>query len=150
MPATISYLQLDTPGKITLPPIRCSLSLQPTGKPRHWQMSMASSSNDDSSCFTPIRWFVYPFIIHTVLYTNNRRSSVQDCNTSFSGKYSKGNLARHYKANHCGKGEGMCPAPNCSRTYRRGDALLKHYRNAHMDLGMEFLYTQRRRFLSEV
>ena len=91
--------------------------------------------------FLPFIGLFAPSLYTIVLCTNNRRSS--ECKTEFSGRYSKGNLARHYKAKHAGKGEGRCPAPGCSRTYRRGDSLLKHLRNAHLDLGMESLYTQR-------
>ena len=61
------------------------------------------------------------------------------CKVTFQGSYAKGNLARHRRLKHGGSmhqfgPEYRCDEPGCSKSYRRQDARLKHYRKAHRHL----------------
>jgi hypothetical protein len=52
--------------------------------------------------------------------------------SSFTGKYRKGNLARHMRLKHKTSYQGYkCEAAGCEKTYRRQDALLDHQRRKH-------------------
>lgn len=51
------------------------------------------------------------------------------CDSSFSGKYRKGNRKRHVKTRHHNQPRSVCKI--CSKTFARSDALLKHFRKQH-------------------
>jgi hypothetical protein len=51
------------------------------------------------------------------------------CETTFSGKFGKGNRRRHMKAKHVKKTPITCK--DCDRSFGRTDALLKHSRKQH-------------------
>jgi uncharacterized C2H2 Zn-finger protein len=53
------------------------------------------------------------------------------CNTTFTGIYRRGNLARHMRTRHTHKQMYTCPCPVCGRVYKRSDALRKHIRMSH-------------------
>jgi hypothetical protein len=54
-----------------------------------------------------------------------------ECDQSFTGKYGKGNLARHMRTVHQVAKTYPCMVSGCERTYARKDALLKHKRKKH-------------------
>jgi hypothetical protein len=56
------------------------------------------------------------------------------CEASFTGKYGKGNLSRHCRQYHRNKSLPTCEDINCTKSFNRKDALLKHYRSCHPDL----------------
>jgi len=61
------------------------------------------------------------------------------CRATFLGTYAKGSLARHRRLKHGSyqHNEGreyVCEEPGCSKSYKRQDARLKHYRKAHRHL----------------
>jgi hypothetical protein len=71
------------------------------------------------------------------LSPNTLYCDVMDCSASFSGRYRKGNLARHKKNQHGGE-EGSaielpCENKGCDHAFKRKDARLKHYRTHHPD-----------------
>lgn len=57
------------------------------------------------------------------------------CGNRYSGEYRRGNLSRHVRQKH---GEVMqsypCEDPDCTKTFCRQDARLKHYRRRHPHL----------------
>lgn len=54
------------------------------------------------------------------------------CSVIFQGQYRKGNLARHIRLQHRGgNGAYPCEDTHCSRSFKRSDARLKHYRKHH-------------------
>ncbi|KAH6615301.1 hypothetical protein C7974DRAFT_62744 [Boeremia exigua] len=55
------------------------------------------------------------------------------CCSTFSGKYRKGNLARHTRLVH-GVLKYPCKGVHCLRSFNRSDARLKHYRTHHPSL----------------
>jgi len=61
------------------------------------------------------------------------------CRATFQGSYAKGSLARHRRLKH-GSHQNRdsrdydCEEPGCSKSYRRQDARLKHYRKVHRHL----------------
>jgi hypothetical protein len=58
------------------------------------------------------------------------------CEATFSGRYGKGNLARHRRHQHIGHEPGYpCEETGCARTFKRKDARLKHYRRHHPQSG---------------
>ena len=65
--------------------------------------------------------------------------SERGCRARFQGTYAKGSLARHRRLKHGsyqheeGR-EYVCEEPGCSKSYKRQDARLKHYRKAHRHL----------------
>lgn len=52
------------------------------------------------------------------------------CEASFIGQYRRGNLGRHRRLLHT-PAQYPCGEPGCTRTFRRSDARLKHYRKHH-------------------
>lgn len=56
------------------------------------------------------------------------------CGVKFTGKYRKGNLERHMKNKHRGS-EIPCSVEWCNKAFQRRDALLKHERKRHRELG---------------
>ncbi|KAH7064289.1 hypothetical protein BKA63DRAFT_170303 [Paraphoma chrysanthemicola] len=56
------------------------------------------------------------------------------CNTTFGGKYRKGNLARHERLKHRSAINKVynCQEKSCYKTFKRQDALLKHFRRHHL------------------
>ncbi|EUC47576.1 hypothetical protein COCMIDRAFT_34963 [Bipolaris oryzae ATCC 44560] len=62
------------------------------------------------------------------------KCGVDGCETTFSGRYGKGNRARHKKDCHGGKGPIICQDGNCGKVFRRSDARLKHHRKHHPHL----------------
>jgi hypothetical protein len=59
---------------------------------------------------------------------------VSGCAAPFSGRYAKGNLARHKKYQHTNEHadiEFPCEEAGCDSTFKRKDARLKHYRMHH-------------------
>ncbi|KAF2267028.1 hypothetical protein CC78DRAFT_577561 [Lojkania enalia] len=63
---------------------------------------------------------------------------ISDCTAEFRGVYRKGNLARHRKHLHGGSNGTrlnlLCEEPGCTKTFRRQDSRLKHYRKKHSHL----------------
>jgi hypothetical protein len=58
------------------------------------------------------------------------------CGATFSGRYGKGNLARHRRHQHIGHEPGYpCEEIGCARMFKRKDARLKHYRRHHPQSG---------------
>ncbi|KAF2105378.1 hypothetical protein BDV96DRAFT_608277 [Lophiotrema nucula] len=63
------------------------------------------------------------------------RVECEDCEAKFTGPYADGNLTRHLKT--CAGREDsisqvyICGVVNCSKTYKRSDALLNHMRRKH-------------------
>ena len=59
------------------------------------------------------------------------------CGKKFGGDYSKGNLSRHKRQKH-GDGEQNfhCKVAGCVKFFKRSDALLKHNRRSHPELGL--------------
>jgi uncharacterized C2H2 Zn-finger protein len=55
----------------------------------------------------------------------------RSCGMSFKGEYRKGNLKRHMKSRHQDEHQNEWNCPQCSKIYRRRDALLKHTRKSH-------------------
>lgn len=56
----------------------------------------------------------------------------QGCKAMFSGKYRRGNLARHMRLKHVKEaGERLYFCEECGKAYHRQDARLKHYRRKH-------------------
>ncbi|EMD91481.1 hypothetical protein COCC4DRAFT_128695 [Bipolaris maydis ATCC 48331] len=62
------------------------------------------------------------------------RCGVNRCEATFSGRYGKGNRARHKRDYHGGKEPVICEDSNCGKVFRRSDARLKHYRSHHPHL----------------
>jgi len=66
---------------------------------------------------------------------------VPHCSRSFSGAYARGSLGRHMRLKHSGQHEGTreskCEAGGCSKSFKRPDARLKHYRKHHPHLASE-------------
>lgn len=62
------------------------------------------------------------------------KCGVNRCEATFSGRYGKGNRARHKKDYHGGKEPVICEDSNCGKIFRRSDARLKHYRSRHPHL----------------
>ena len=58
------------------------------------------------------------------------------CGQHFTGKYRRGNLARHARVAHEDDGElrYLCDAERCDKRFKRKDARLKHYRKHHPEL----------------
>ena len=66
------------------------------------------------------------------------------CANKFAGEYAKGNLSRHKRQKH-GDGEQSytCQVAGCMKSFKRQDALLKHNRRSHPELGMSSPHTRR-------
>jgi hypothetical protein len=62
------------------------------------------------------------------------RCAAEGCTAIFSGRYCKGNLARHKRLNHSHGRVYMCEDDDCDRVFRRQDARIKHYRKCHPQL----------------
>jgi hypothetical protein len=58
------------------------------------------------------------------------------CRSEFKGTYAQGNLARHRRLKHGGQEvrEYICEELGCSKSYKRQDARVKHYRKYHTHL----------------
>jgi hypothetical protein len=62
-----------------------------------------------------------------------------DCAASFTGRYRKGNLARHKRLTHKGHEPYLCESARCGRSFKRQDARLKHYRKHHPRLSAKYV-----------
>jgi hypothetical protein len=62
------------------------------------------------------------------------------CTVGFTGKHRRGTLHRHMRLKHGGALEHgrlyACQAQGCGKDYKRQDALLKHQRHKHPELGI--------------
>jgi uncharacterized Zn-finger protein len=62
------------------------------------------------------------------------------CDAKFSGRYRKGNAARHRRLAHGGgRTVYTCEDHRCGRVFKRRDARLKHYRKHHPELAAPFV-----------
>jgi uncharacterized Zn-finger protein len=62
---------------------------------------------------------------------------VDDCGARFTGRYRKGNYARHRRQYHGGHPASIsCEEPDCQKSFKRKDARLKHYRKHHPQLAV--------------
>lgn len=71
--------------------------------------------------------------------------TVVGCGATFSGKYQKGNLARHIKRFHNSCDVYECENSLCGAVFWRPDARLKHYRKRHPNLAADKPYIPRGR-----
>jgi hypothetical protein len=67
----------------------------------------------------------------------------EDCRREFKGKHRRGTLHRHMRLKHMTGQDSVeqerryfCEVEDCEKDYRRQDALLKHQRNKHPELGI--------------
>ncbi|KAF2123534.1 hypothetical protein P153DRAFT_161831 [Dothidotthia symphoricarpi CBS 119687] len=83
-------------------------------------------SCQNSRCSTP----------HSNWLTDDYTIQCGQCDVRFTGKYRRGNLARHVRHKHSESRGGpyTCSANGCSKVYRRQDAKLKHERQRHAEL----------------
>ncbi|KAF2032070.1 hypothetical protein EK21DRAFT_87451 [Setomelanomma holmii] len=83
----------------------------------------------------------------TVSTTSSASADVLSCHTCgarFTGRYRRGNRARHERLNHGSNKTYHCEAAGCEKTFLRQDARLKHYRKRHPDLARNCGPTTRR------
>jgi hypothetical protein len=67
----------------------------------------------------------------------------EGCSSEFTGKYRRGTLQRHLRLKHMTRQGSLeqkrrycCQAQGCGKDYLRQDALLKHQRSRHPELGI--------------
>jgi hypothetical protein len=89
--------------------------------PMQRKVSSTSSCASEGSSLTPDT--------PDVLYCNE-----SGCATLFTGKYRKGNLARHKRLIHKHHEPYVCEGYGCRKSFKRQDARLKHYRRHHPHL----------------
>lgn len=117
-----------------------------TTAPPFAQQSYAESSSDANNGFLGRDWQTgsHAEYHHQSPPPHNRSNENHDnlscsvCGKRFTGKYCRGNLARHERNEHGGKTVGPypCVAEGCSSNFLRSDALLKHSRRHHPELSL--------------
>lgn len=64
-------------------------------------------------------------------YPESLQCGTEDCKTTFTGRFRRGNRARHILRTHKRTVAYVCGVKSCARSYHRSDALLKHRRKKH-------------------
>jgi hypothetical protein len=71
-------------------------------------------------------------------YSDTLYCPYEGCTLRFTGDHRRGTVQRHIRLKHAGEEERRysCQVEGCGKNYRRQDALLKHQRSKHPELGL--------------
>ena len=108
---------------------RSSSSSLGTTLPSHWVASPSASA-----------YSTMPTTAPEDCTANNKKKytiSCGECGKEYTGKHSRGNLARHERHKHGERKEApyLCLVQGCRSVFERSDARLKHTRRRHPELG---------------